>query len=73
MLSEDQVKKIISANESLQVQLADVNAILAAREHEIEFLSAELAESTTLRSKLDGQLDQIESIQNQIYKKQNAA
>jgi len=73
MLSEEQVKKIISANESLQVQLADANAVLAAREKEIEFLSAELAESTALRSKLDGQLGQIESIQNELETKVQAA
>lgn len=73
MLSEEQVKKIISANESLQVQLADANAILAAREKEIDFLSAELAESTALRSKFDGQLDQIKSIQNLLQNKQQAA
>jgi chromosome segregation ATPase len=73
MLSEDQIKKIVSANESLQVQLADVNAMLAAREQEIDFLSTELAESTALRSKLDGQLAQIDSIQNQLGEKKQAA
>jgi t-SNARE complex subunit (syntaxin) len=73
MLSEEQVKKIISANESLQVQLADVHAMLAAREQEIDYLSAELAEATALRSKLDGQLAEIESIQNRLDEKQMAA
>lgn len=73
MLSEEQIKKIVSANESLQVQLADVNAMLAAREEEIAFLSTELAESTALRSKLDGQLAEIDSIQNQLGIKQQAA
>ena len=73
MLSEEQIKKIVSANESLQVQLADINRILAAREEEIEFLNAELAESTALRSKLDGQQAQIESIQDQLGQKQQAA
>ena len=73
MLTEEQIKKIISANESLQVQLADANAMLAAREQEIDFLSAELAESTALRSKLDGQLDEIESIRNRLGEKQQAA
>lgn len=72
MLSEEQIKKIISANESLQVQLADANRMLAAREEEIEFLSAELAESTALRSKLDGQLAEIASMQNQLGEKQDA-
>ncbi len=73
MLSEEQIKKIISANESLQIQLADANAMLAAREEEIEFLNTELAESTALRSKLDGQQAQIESIQDQLGQKQQAA
>lgn len=73
MLSEEQIKKIISANESLQVQLADANKMLAAREEEIEFLSAELADSTALRSKLDGQLAEIESIQNELGQKDLAA
>jgi chromosome segregation ATPase len=73
MLSEEQIKKIISANESLQVQLADANQMLAAREEEIEFLNAELAESTALRSKLDGQLAQIESIETELGQKKQAA
>jgi chromosome segregation ATPase len=73
MLSEEQIKKIISANESLQIQLADANAMLEAREHEIDYLSAELAESTALRSKLDGQLDEIESMRNSLGAKQQAA
>ena len=47
MLSEEQIKKIVSANE--------------------------LAESTALRSKLDGQQAQIESIENQLGEKQKAA
>ncbi|MBL7701478.1 MAG: hypothetical protein JNM14_04470 [Ferruginibacter sp.] len=73
MLSEEQIKKLVSANESLQVQLADANAMLAARKEEIDFLSTELAESTALRSKLDGQLAEIDSMQAQIDKKQQAA
>ena len=73
MLSEEQIKKILSANESLQVKLADANAILKAREEEIEFLNAELAEATALRSKLDGQLAQIESIETELGQKKQAA
>lgn len=73
MLSEEQIRKIISANESLQIQLADANAMLVARKEEIDFLSTELAESTALRSQLDGQLAEIDSIQTQLNKKQQAA
>lgn len=72
MLSEEQIKKIISANQSLQLQLADANAMLAAREKEINFLSTELTELTALRSKSEGQLDEIESIRNRLNEKQLA-
>lgn len=72
MLSEEQIKKLISANESLQVQLADANRVLEAREEEIELLSEALAESTALRSKLDGKLAEIDSIQHQLGEKQKA-
>jgi chromosome segregation ATPase len=73
MLSEEQIKQIVSANESLQIQLADANAMLAAREEEIEFLNTELAKSTALRSKLDGQQARIESIETELGQKQQAA
>jgi chromosome segregation ATPase len=73
MLSEEQIKKIIAANESLSVQLADANAMLAAREQEIDYLGTELADSVALRSKLDGQLDEIESMRNSLGVKQQAA
>lgn len=73
MLSEEQIKKIISANQSLQLQLADAHAMLAARKEEIDFLSTELAETTALRSKSEGQLDEIESIRNRLDAKQLAA
>ncbi|MEP7237490.1 MAG: hypothetical protein ABI685_06490 [Ferruginibacter sp.] len=72
MLSEEQIKKLISANDSLQVQLDDANAILAAREQEIEYLGNELAEATELRSKLDGQQGEIESMQDRLGQKQQA-
>lgn len=73
MLSQEQIKKLISANESLQVQLADANAILAAREAEIEFLNTELSESAALRSKLESQLDEIEGMRSLLGQKQQAA
>ena len=73
MLSAEQIKQIISANESLRVLLADANAMLVAREEEIEFLAAELADSVALRSKIDGQQDEIESIRNRLGEKQQAS
>ena len=73
MLSAKQIKQIVSANESLRVQLADANAMLAAREVEIEFLAAELADSAALRSKIDGQQDEIETIRNRLGERQQAS
>ena len=73
MLAEDQIKKIISLNDSLQVQLEDANTMLAAREKEIDYLNSELAEATALRSRLDGQLGEIESFQNKLGIKQQQA
>jgi chromosome segregation ATPase len=73
MLSEEQIKKLISANDSLKVQLADANDMLASREQEIEFLHNELADATALRSRLDGQQDELNSIQNRLGEKQQAA
>lgn len=73
MLTEEQIRKLISANESLQVQLNDANAVLVAREEEIEILINELDEATALRSRLDGQLNEIESFQEQLGEKQQKA
>ena len=70
MLTEEQIKKMISVNESLQVQLEDLNAVLLERERELDTLKKEHAETTALRSKLDGQLGEIESIQNLLGEKQ---
>lgn len=73
MLTEEQIKQLVSANDSLQVLLADANAMLAAREQEIAFLNTELAEAVALRSRLDGQLAEIESIETRLNNKQQAA
>lgn len=55
------------------VQLADANTMLAAREQEIDLLNNELADAVALRSRLDGQQHEIESIQNYLGEKQQAA
>jgi chromosome segregation ATPase len=66
MVLEEQLKKLVSLNESLQVQLEDVNTVLAVREEELEILKQHIADATELRSKLDTRLTEIESIQNQL-------
>ncbi len=70
ILSEEQVIKLVSANESLQIQLQDINLVLSDRERELDILKNSIAEATALRSKLDGQLDEIQSIQNRLNEKQ---
>jgi prefoldin subunit 5 len=69
MLSEEQIKRLVSANESLQVQLGDVNTVLAEREKEIEILKKEIADATELRSKIEAKLAEIESMQERLEKK----
>jgi len=66
MLSEDHIKQLISENEFLQVQLEEVNGILADREKELEELRAAQSEATRLRSLLDTRLDELHSMQNII-------
>ena len=73
MLTEEQLKKIVSLNESLQVQLADANAMLASRESEIELLNDELASVTELRSRFDEQKLELESINNKLGVKEQQA
>ena len=73
MLTEEQLKKIVSLNESMQVQLADANAMLASRESEIELLNDELASVTELRSRFDEQKLELESINNKLGVKEQQA
>jgi len=70
MLSEDQLNRIITENESLQAQVKELNEILAEREEEIELLKKSAAETALLRSQLDVQLDEFHSMQNEIGEKQ---
>ena len=73
MLSEEQIKKLLSLNESLQIQLQDANTVLAARDKEIDFLQSQITEATALRSKMDGLQDEIENFHYLLYKKEQQA
>ena len=72
MLSEEQIKKLISANNSLQVQLNDANTTLLLRNEEIDYLNIELLDASELRSALEGQIEEIKSMRNQLGEKQRA-
>ena len=73
MLTEDQLYRIITENESLQAQVKELNEILAEREDELELLKKNAGDIASLRSMLDMQLDEFHSMQNQIGDKQQQA
>ncbi len=70
MLSEEQIKKLISINDSLRVQLEDVNTVLRERENELDILKKNSIDATALRSKLDIQSDEMESVHDRLNKEQ---
>ena len=70
MLTEDQLYRIITENDSLQAQVKELNEILAEREEELELLKKNVGDIASLRSMLDMQLDEFHSMQNQIGEKQ---
>ena len=73
MLSPEQIQQLIAENESLQVQLNDLNYILGEKEEEIVLLKKAASAATELRSMLDSQLDEMHLMQNRIGKQQRQA
>lgn len=73
MLTADQVRKLISENELLQVQLADVNEVLAIREEELDLLRTKSGKMVELQSTLDNNLEEFSYMQHVIGKHQQNA
>lgn len=73
MLSENQVRQLISENELLRIQLQDVNDMIAIREEELELLRKKAAEATMLQSKLENNLYELDFMQNELGKQQQIA
>ena len=73
MLSPEQLNRLITENESLQVQIQELNDILSEREQELEILKENAAAVAELRSMLDVQLDELQTMQNHIGEKQQQA
>ncbi|MEI7735052.1 MAG: hypothetical protein WCI49_06270, partial [Ferruginibacter sp.] len=73
MLSADQIQQLITENESLQVQVNDLNYILNEREEEIAALKKAASAAAELRSMVDTQLDDMQLMQNHIGKQQRQA
>jgi chromosome segregation ATPase len=70
MLTEDQLYRIITENESLQAQVKELSEILSEREEELELMKKNAGDIASLRSMLDMQLDEFHSMQNEIGVKQ---
>lgn len=73
MLTQDQLKQLISANQSLQVQLEEANMILSEREEQLLILRENAARNNELQSIADARLDELYSMQNLIGKKDQEA
>ena len=59
---EKQIKKLVSENEFLQLQLEDINLILKKKEEEIDMLGDDGETAAYLRSKIDSNLIEIEQL-----------
>ena len=70
MQTPDEIKKIIAENDSLKVQLQELNEILSIREEEIQILNQNVADIAVLRSQIDGQQQGINSLKNHLTKKE---
>ena len=70
MLSPEQVRKLISENEFLQVQLADVNEVLSIREEELDLLRLRSKKAVELQSTLENNLEEFSYMQHVIGKHQ---
>ena len=70
MLSAEQIKKLISENEFLQVQLADLNEMLAIREEELELLRNKSRKVVELQSTIENNLEEFSYMQHVIGKHQ---
>ena len=73
MLSQDQLKELIAENDSLQVHLEEANTILSIREEELAILKDSAAGAVELQSRLDIQLEDLNSMQNLIGEKEQQA
>ena len=73
MLSEDQIRKLKSENEFLQIQLQDINEMIAIREEELDILRRKAKEGIENSSRLEGVYEELSYMQNLIGKHQQKA
>ena len=70
MLTNEQIKQLLTENEALQVQLQEVTEILTIKEEELALLKQNAADFAELQSKYNNQLNGLGSMQNVIGTKQ---
>lgn len=70
MLSKDDMQQLKAENELLQLQLQDITEMINIREEELEILRKKASFTVMLQSTLDGNLDQIEQMQNNLGEQQ---
>ena len=73
MLSEDQIRKLKSENEFLQIQLQDINEMIAIREEELDILRTKAQQGIETSSRLEGVYEELSYMQNLIGKHQQKA
>lgn len=70
MLHHDEIAKLKSENEYLQLQLQDVNYMLTIREEELDLLRMKAREVVQMKSKLEGNYNELAQMQVTIGKTQ---
>ncbi len=73
MHSEDEIQKLKSENEYLQLQLQDVNYMLSIREDELEILREKAKQAVQMKSTLEGNYNELAQMQAIIGKTQQKA
>ena len=73
MLSDEQIKQLISEKEHLQLQLDDVNYMIGIREDELEILRNKAKNAVMLQSQLEGTFNELGQMQQIIGEKQHEA
>ena len=73
MLSEQDIQRLKSENEYLQLQLQDVNYMLNIREEELELLRAKAKIAVSLQSQIEGNYNELTQMQATIGKTQQKA
>jgi len=66
MLPEEEIKKLRSENEHLQLQLQDINYMLTVREEELELLREKAKQTVQMKSTLEGNYNELAQMQTFI-------